>query len=137
MDLEPWDPWSELEQARAKAERLVASVLEKLRKALPGEELAFVPATDVVETPTEYRMYLAVPGVVEEDIDLAVEGSWLVVRGERESPFDPQRANRLCSEWSYGFFERRFELPPEVDRDGMVATVDGGVLAIRVPKKQA
>ena len=115
MDLEPWDPWSELERVRDEADRLVDSVLEKLRKAQPGDEIAFVPAMDLVETPSEYRAYLAVPGVVEEDIDLAVEGGWLIVRGERESPFDLHSANRLRSEWSYGFFERRLRLPADVD----------------------
>lgn len=137
MNLEPWDPWGELDRARAEADRLVASVLEKLRKALPGEEIAFAPAMDVVETAQEYRIYLQVPGVVEEDIDLAVENSWLVVRGERESPFDFERARRLCSEWRYGYFERRFRLPGEVERDRIVAALDSGVLTIRAPKRKA
>jgi HSP20 family protein len=136
MNLEPWDPWSEMERVRAEADRMLASFLDKMRQALPGVDLAFVPPLDMVETPSEYRLYVSVPGIVEEDIDLSVEGDWLIVRGERDAPFDPERVQRLQTEWKYGVFERRIRFPADVDRDKISATCESGVLTIRAPKKQ-
>jgi HSP20 family protein len=136
MTLEPWDPWSELERARSEADRMLGAFLEKLRKALPGEAIAFVPVLDLVETPLEFRLYVSVPGIVEDDVDLTLEEGWLIIRGEREAPFDSS-ARRLLAEWKYGFFERRVRLPAAADSEAISAGFDAGVLSVIIPKKRS
>ena len=135
MDLERWDPWSEMDRLHAETDRLLGVFLDKLHKALPGELIGFVPAMDIVESASDYHVYVSVPGILEEDIDLTVEHGCLIVRGERDRPYDPERGRALHSEWKYGFFERRLDLPIDVDDKRIVATCESGMLTIRLPKR--
>jgi HSP20 family protein len=133
-ELTPWNPWKEIERAQAEAEAVFDAVFEKLRRVLGGRPISFVPVTDIIEVADEYRLYLSLPGMVEEDIDIALDGDILVIRGEREPPFDLPSVTVHQRQWKYGYFERRVQLPEPVDGDAIRATYDGGVLAIRVPK---
>ena len=135
MNLIRWDPWKELERLRAETDRLWDRFLDKLTHAeAQAERIAFLPDVDFVETMTEYRLYLSVPGLVEEDIDLAINERALTVRGERQPPYDPARSQQRLGEWRYGFFERRFRFPQSVQTDAVWASCDAGVLTIVLPK---
>ena len=134
MDLTPWNPWQELERVQAEIESLLQAALSKLRNVVPGREIAFVPITDIVETGDEYRLYLSLPGMLEEDIDIALQGTILIVRGEREPPFDPKLVVLHQRQWRYGYFERRVQLPRAFDAEAIQASYDAGVLTIRIRK---
>jgi HSP20 family protein len=109
--------------------------LDKLTHAeAEAERIAFLPDVDFVETPREYRLYLSVPGLVEEDIDLAIGERSLTVRGERQPPYDPTHSQRRLGEWRYGFFERRLQLPHPIRTDAVRASCDAGVLTVVLPK---
>ena len=137
MDLVPWDPWEELERLRAETARRWDDFLSKLRRLRSeNEQIAFVPESDIVETQQEVRLYLAIPGLVEEDIDLAVEKHGLTVRGERQRPYDATQSQTSVTESRYGFFERRFRLPSEADPSTLKATYDAGVLTIIITKSR-
>jgi HSP20 family protein len=137
MALEAWNPWKELERVQAEMDEHFRSVLEKIRKAAPGKPLAFVPAIDVVETVDEYQIIVSLPGMVEEDIDITLLGRELIIRGEREPPYDSSRAKVHMGQWKYGFFERRVELPETVNGEAIRASYDGGALTVRIPKLAA
>jgi HSP20 family protein len=137
LDLTPWNPWQELERVQGQVDDLLASVLAKLRNVVPGKEIAFVPATDIIELAEEYRLYFSLPGLVEEDIDIALESDVLIVRGEREAPYGGDQVAVHQAQWKYGYFERRIQLPRRVDGDSIQASYDAGVLTIRVPKAAA
>ena len=69
------------------------------------------PPADVFEDERELVIVVALPGVELEAVQLATEGSHLVVHAERPLPFtDPRRAVRQL-EIPYGIFERRIPLP--------------------------
>ena len=136
MDLEPWDPWREFETVRSEADRIFARFFAKVRQLGGDRPVAFYPTTDVIETGEDYRVFLSLPGCVEEDIDISIEGTALLVRGEREAPYDPERCRGHQSEWRYGYFERRVDLPGPVDPDGLDATYRWGVLTVVVPKRK-
>ena len=138
-NLEPWNPWQELEKVQRDVDRLFRAALEKLQSAIAGEEISFVPITDVVETEDEYRVYVSLPGVVEEDIDLGMEGDVLIIRGEREAPFDEKQVERErviphLRQWKYGYFERRIQMPMKLTSEALLASYDAGVLTIRIAK---
>ena len=134
MDLKPWNPWQELERVQAEVDTLLGAVLEKLRRVVPGKAMAFVPVTDIVEVRDEYRFYFSLPGMLEEDIDITLEGNVLIVRGEREPPFNPEQDILHQRQWKYGYFERRVELPGKIDTEAMKASYEVGVLTIRIRK---
>ena len=137
MNLTPWNPWQEIERAQAEVESILGAVLHKLRHLVPGKSIAFVPVTDIVEVADEYVLYLSIPGMVEEDVDITLEESVLIVRGEREPPYDPAKVTVHQRQWKYGYFERRVQLPQAPDAELIRVTYDAGVLTIRISKASA
>ena len=135
MNLIQWDPWKELEQLRARTDRLWDEFLAKLTgSASDPTRIGFLPDVDLVESGREYRIYLAVPGLIEEDIDLSIGTQILTVRGEREAPYDTTHSRRELGEWRYGFFERSIQFANPINPAGVRATYDAGVLTIVLPK---
>jgi HSP20 family protein len=134
MDLEPWNPWQELERVQSEIDGLLSSALRKIENMMPGRTLSFVPATDIVESGDEYVLFMSLPGLVEEDIDLTFENDILIVRGERQAPYDSSHVTVHQSRWKYGYFERRVQLPQKVDADAIQASYESGVLTVRIPK---
>ncbi len=133
MELAPWDPWSEFERLRAEADRLFAQFFAKV-KGDEARAIEFIPRTDVVETGEDVRVFLSLPGMVEEDIEIAVQKPNLIVRGEREAPFGIDRVQAHKLEWRYGYFERHVALPEKLDLENLSATYQTGVLSIVIPK---
>jgi HSP20 family protein len=134
MDMTPWNPWKELEKVQLEVENLLSAALGKIRSAVGGKPLAFVPVTDVIETTEDYRFYLSLPGMLEEDIDVSLDGTVLQIRGERSELYDSTKVIPHLRQWKYGYFERRIQLSEPVDADAIEASYDAGVLTIRIQK---
>ena len=130
-----WDPWKELEHLRAATDRLWDEFLGKLSHSESNPEpIAFLPDVDLIETANEYRLYVSVPGLIEEDMAVSIVDRVLTVCGEREPPFDPTHSTGRLREWRYGYFERRIELPTSIQTEAVRASYDDGVLMIALPK---
>ncbi len=97
---------------------------------------AWSPPVDLYETPEEFLVAVEVPGVAPESIDVAAVGSVLTVKGVKESAELPE-AHIQVRERIFGPFHRQINLPNEVDFDKAEATIDHGVLKIRLPKRSA
>ncbi len=137
MNIIPWNPWREWDQLRRQTDQLWDRFLAKLNAAESAEQpIAFLPDTDIVETANEYRLYLSVPGLLEEDIDILVEAQTITVRGERHPPYDTEHARRRAGEWRYGLFHRQFQFAEPIGRQQVQAFCEAGVLTILVPKSK-
>ncbi len=125
LTLDRWTPLRELDRMERRMRRLFED------RGLFDFE---TPATDVYETDHEYVVELEVPGFEQDDLSVEVLDHRLVVRGEYEE--DTEKAGRelLLHERLERRFERRFDLPVEVDADNVVAECDKGVLTLHVPK---
>ncbi len=94
----------------------------------------WLPAMDVQDTEKELVIKAELPGVQEKDIDVSVENSVLTVKGEKRSEKEEKGKDFYRKECSCGSFLRSVQLPCEVDRDKVEATLKNGVLNIRLPK---
>lgn len=94
---------------------------------------SWTPAVDLLETDRAFLLYAEVPGVDRDDIDLTVEGRRLELSGRRR-PLDSELAFARL-ERSYGAFRRAFDLPSDVDPDGIEASLEYGVLRVLLPKR--
>jgi len=103
----------------------------------PDERAAarWAPAADAYESADEYVFRVEIPGVSLSDVKLEVDGQHLRVSGMRPE-VDPA-ARFLRMERVYGDFDRDFEIPHDIDADGISASLSGGILTIRAPKKPA
>ena len=134
MNIESWNPFRRLEEFRAESNQVFDSLFADLPASSPDDSIAFAPEADLVETANEFRFYLSVPGLVEDDILIAIDGHELTIRGERRPPYDAEFRNPRLQEWRYGFFERHFELAVLVEITSIRAAYDAGVLTIIVEK---
>ncbi len=92
-----------------------------------------LPAADVLETTSAYELHLQLPGFRKEDVKLDLENGRLTVSGERKPEAGEGRAYRLA-ESCFGAFERTFKLPETVDASQVNASLELGILIIRLPK---
>src|SRR5690349_23628514 len=70
------------------------------------------PPVDIIETEQEYWILIALPGVAPERVTARIDGTYLVVEGERAMPAKafPGAIRRL--EIPYGRFERTIAMAP-------------------------
>lgn len=106
---------------------LMSSSLPRSRKS--GR---FTPEVDVIECDDHYVVLLDVPGVTRESLDVELDGSRLIVRGERASGH-PETGKVRTGERSHGKFKRVFLLPSQVRGEQVEAHLDNGVLRVTVP----
>jgi len=78
------------------------------------------PAVDVFESDEGYLVRADLPGVREGGVEIEFHKGQLSLVANRED--DPVR------------FERSIRFPDRVDADGIKASLDGGVLELRLPK---
>lgn len=95
-----------------------------------------VPRMDVVDTGGAYQVTIELPGVEETDVDLTIDGSTLVVKGEKRAQQRAEGEGWVHSERAFGAFRRAIELPCEVDASGAQAELEHGLLSITLPKSE-
>ncbi|MBI2739024.1 MAG: Hsp20/alpha crystallin family protein [Rhodospirillales bacterium] len=105
------------------------------RRSLADFQRATAPPVDIVETDKAYEVTADVPGFDEKDIEVKLLNGTLYIKGERKSEKEEKKEGFYLSEREFGSFERRFELPDEVDADKIAATLKKGVLTVTLPKK--
>jgi len=72
--------------------------------------------------------------VRREDVRIDIEGDMLRITGERRTTSERLGRNYCRLERSYGQFQRQLRLPSTVDRHGIRAEFDSGILVITLPK---
>jgi HSP20 family protein len=93
------------------------------------------PVAEVIDTPDSLEIECELAGLKREQVDLRLDGQYLVLQGERVQPEGTVDWNYHRLERAYGKFLRRFELPGGLDVDLVRASLDGGVLRITLPKR--
>ena len=93
----------------------------------------FQPRADFGESETGYLLKLELPGMTIDQIDVEVQENRMLVSGEKKVQRDEDVEWRR-SDRSGGTFKREIEFAKPVDWDQIEATLEQGVLTIRVPK---
>lgn len=96
-----------------------------------GRTTRSVLAMDAVRDEHAVTIYIDVPGVAKDDIDVSVEKNELTVTVERRWNDDQQQI--LSSERPQGTFSRRIMLSDALDLDELQAKTADGVLIISIP----
>jgi HSP20 family protein len=92
------------------------------------------PNVDIYETESELVVVLELAGIRGAEVEVAVSGRTLVLRGERKpmggSPGRLYSQMEICQ----GIFQREMSLPADVDTDGATSAYEAGLLTIVLPK---
>jgi HSP20 family protein len=103
---------------------------------LSNPTIAALPL-NVVLSGDVYVITAAVPGLKAEDLHLEVLGDTVTLRGELPAPEVAENDQWLLRERRAGKFVRTLTLPTEVEGAKTEATVEQGVLTVRLPKAEA
>jgi HSP20 family protein len=136
MDRDPlrhW-MWSQACEVVARAERLQHAFFRPLAGA--SSTPAWEPPVDVLETKGEILVFVALPGVHAETVEVFADAGEVAFAAVRAFPAELQSAVIHRLELPHGRFERRLRLPP--GRYGLVRhSVINGCLLIAIEKKGA
>ena len=98
------------------------------------EPADFAPHMDVSESEGEFRVAVELPGVEQNDIEVALEDGVLTVKGEKKAERQEEDAGFRRVETQRGSFRRRIRLPEEIDQEAVKARYRNGVLELTLPK---
>jgi HSP20 family protein len=94
------------------------------------------PAVNVWEKEDTLYLEAELPGFEMKDLEIFVTGRELTLRGKREeAPAQDARYHRR--ERGVGSFERRLQLPTEIEADEVQATAQNGILTVTLPKARS
>jgi HSP20 family protein len=105
----------------------------------PFETMAgeWVPKLDVSETKDAMVVGAEMPGVDPKEIEIALMGDLLTLKGEKEKETVEKEERYHRVERTYGAFLRSVRLPMAVDGSKVTATFKNGVLVVTLPKTPA
>jgi HSP20 family protein len=97
----------------------------------------WVPTVDINEFDDRFQLFVDLPGVDPEQVDITLDNGVLTISGERRPEALAEGEKRLQRriERGEGRFYRRFILPDMVDADNVEARNRFGVLEITIPKQ--
>ena len=119
------------DQQQELAVREKREVAAKEERTVPGR--FYVPHTDVYETEEALVVAMEVPGVGRDDVEIELKDDVLRVEGRIDSAkyggLEP-----VYTEYGVGHWARSFALSDKVDREGIGAQLEDGVLTLTLPK---
>jgi len=87
---------------------------------------------DLLDLGEAYRLIVDLPGVAQDDLEIALRGRQLTIAGLREMNGGDQAF--VLRERSSGHFQRSLELPAEVHHEASSAHLREGLLILHLPK---
>lgn len=99
-------------------------------------DMIFVPVADVFETADTFVVKLDIPGATKEFIILSIEPDRLTVKAAIDI-YHKGDVQVLYSEIGQKSYMREFNLGNGINRDGITAQFENGVLIIALPKTDA
>jgi HSP20 family protein len=91
------------------------------------------PAVDIYEDKEGLVVVADVPGLERGDLDISVEDNVLTIHGRLERR---QPEHLLLQEFVLSDYFRQFTLGDKVDRDHITATLEQGVLTLKLPQAE-
>jgi HSP20 family protein len=95
-----------------------------------------VPAANISETPENFHIELAAPGLKKDDFKLNLDLNVLSISAEQKNENDGKEKNYNKREYSYNSFVRSFTLPETADDSKIEAEYTDGILKINIGKKE-
>ena len=125
------DPLAKIDELFERMGTLLESTVDDY---LPTSRSAWSPLADLRELEDAYVIEAELPGIKREDIDVEIGEDGIVISGETRE--EERKGTLHRGTRRTGRFEYRATLPGRVDADGAKASLEGGVLTVRLPKAE-
>lgn len=99
-----------------------------------------MPAVNIKETPTEFSVELAAPGLTKDDYSVSInDDNQLVISVKKEEKKEEKddQGKYLRREFAYTQFQKMLILPDNIEREKIEAKAENGVLTVVLPKKES
>jgi len=107
-------------------------------REMPGRwfaaEAQYAPTFDMKEERDVFIIKADLPGFKQEDVDISVTGNRLNITGKRTEEVSNETGSYHYHERVHGSFSRSFTLPNSANADQIEASLNEGVLTLRMPK---
>ncbi|MGA2090764.1 MAG: Hsp20/alpha crystallin family protein [Endomicrobiales bacterium] len=138
MYLIPWkkrENFHDLENIKDEINRLFKSSMRRWEDDDKGLlESDWNPTIEIQESKDNVVVVADLPGVAKEDIDVAVDGDLLTIKGEKKQEKEAKEKDFIRTERFYGSFTRSITLPCAVEATAVDAQYKDGVLKLVLPK---
>jgi HSP20 family protein len=116
------DPFASLEAVQDRVNRLLGDAITGYRGRTP----LWHPDIDIEETDDGWAIEARLPGVAPEEVSIDDNDRELVIRAAEIEESSPRSR--------YADFSYRLNIPSDVDTDAIDATMDHGLLTVRLPR---
>jgi HSP20 family protein len=99
-----------------------------------AREATFTPRVDILETDNEMLLFVDLPGVKSEDVDVRFENGELTLNGRRSAKHS---GRPWLWEYETGSFHRAFRVTENIAADKIHAEMKNGVMTVHLPKVEA
>jgi len=125
----------ELQRVEKKIEQGVVEAANKSKEFF-ANVARHIPLANIMHNRKKdtYTVEIDLPGVEKEDINVSVEGDYLVVTAERKMLNTLKESDYYLLESKYGKFYRTFYLSDDIDRDSIDAKYEDGRLVLTFEK---
>lgn len=96
-------------------------------------KIIYTPRIDIVEHENAFDVWLDMPGVAADAVDITLEKNILTVSGA-VAPSAPEGFRLVHREYRPGVFRRALRLSRGIDTGNIAATMKHGVLQLTLPK---
>jgi HSP20 family protein len=130
-----WNPFRELAPFTSIPEMEAYFSEFPFRPLTMGYEPAPTMRVDVNETEAAYKVEAEMPGLKKEDIAVSIDGNTVSITAEVKREKEANEGEKtLRSERYYGSMSRMLTFPLDVNPATAVASYEGGVLTLTLPK---
>jgi HSP20 family protein len=136
MQLVKWNPMRDMLSFNSRADRFFNDFFNPSRGVNVTEKWGWNPRVDIYEEDNAIVLTAELPGVERDNISVDVKDGVLTLKGERSSENEVTEESFYRRERSFGSFERRFNLPDNVDPEKITADYKDGVLKVDIPKPE-
>jgi HSP20 family protein len=139
MAIVRWNPARELLTMRDQMDRMMEDAWGTSWGRRGGSWDGGVAAfpIDVYQTDKEYVVKGTLPGVKPEDLDVSIVGETLTIKATAHESQEAKEEDWLLRESRYSNYSRTVTLPSQVQADKVDASLENGVLTLRIPKAEA
>lgn len=94
-----------------------------------------LPYADLIDSGREYRVMAEVPGIPKDKLNITVTDREIKIEGEAKTDLHEEEEGFIRQERGYSRISRRLAFPEPVVAEKAEASLENGVLEVKVPKK--
>ena len=124
-----------------KVEKGILENIEEKAKEVFANVARHIPLANIMHNRKKdtFTIEIDLPGVDKKDINVSIEGDYLIVTAERKMKNEVKEDDYYLMESKFGKYYRAFYLSDDIDRDSIDAKYEDGRLIItfeKVPAKK-